>query len=122
MEFNQNVPSDDLFFSSYGEDWVEVAGVRYDEPVLLNFNEVEVLAQKEFGLASEADFSLALNEKPELIIVGCGQKQDFLHPRIVAYLAGHGIGVEVMTTPAACRTFNVLKSEGRKVWAWIWLK
>lgn len=121
MEFNQNVPSDDLFFSSYGNDWVEVAGARYEEPILLNFSEVTVLSQKEFALVSEADFAVALVNKPELIIVGCGQKQDFLHPRIVAYLAGEGIGVEVMTTPAACRTFNILKSEGRPVWAWIWL-
>ena len=62
----------------------------------------------------------AHNERPEVILVGTGDKQIFLHPRIAAQLAREGIGLESMNTAAACRTRMVLESEGRRVWAWLW--
>ncbi|RKW33319.1 MAG: rod shape-determining protein RodA, partial [Kingella sp. (in: b-proteobacteria)] len=33
----------------------------------------------------------------------------------------HGAALECMTTAAACRTYALLASEGRKVWAWLWV-
>lgn len=121
MEFNQNRPMDDLYFSAYGAGWVEVAGVRYFVPILLNFTAVQPLIQKDFYAVSEIDFAPALAALPELILIGCGEKQGFLHPKIVAQLLTARIGVEVMSTPALCRTYTILKDEGRKVWAWVWL-
>lgn len=53
--------------------------------------------------------------KPQLVIIGTGDKQQFPDPALYAALLEQGIGVEVMTTPAACRTYNILVSEGRLV-------
>jgi uncharacterized protein len=52
---------------------------------------------------------------PELIVLGTGARQRFPHPRLAAQLAGKRIGLEVMDTAAACRTYNILMAEGRKV-------
>ena len=53
--------------------------------------------------------------EPEVVLLGTGASQIFLPPELMMRFYGRGIGVEVMTTDAACRTFNVLVSEGRKV-------
>jgi uncharacterized protein len=53
--------------------------------------------------------------KPEVVLLGTGDKQRFVHPKhLQSFLTAH-IGVECMTTAAACRTFNILTAEGRKV-------
>ena len=52
---------------------------------------------------------------PELVLMGTGSRQVFPHPRLVFALQREGIGIEVMSTDAACRTYNVLAGEGRKV-------
>lgn len=56
---------------------------------------------------------VALN--PELVILGTGVRLRFPGPHVQAYFVQHGIGIEVMDTPAACRTYNILMSEGRNV-------
>ncbi len=51
---------------------------------------------------------------PELIVIGTGRWQRFPDRRVLSRLIRAGIGVEVMTTPAACRTYNVLVAENRR--------
>ncbi len=53
--------------------------------------------------------------RPEIVLLGTGRKQVMLAPRLMVEIYQRGIGLEVMTTAAACRTFNVLVSEGREV-------
>jgi len=52
---------------------------------------------------------------PELVILGTGRRQRFPRTELIAPLVRAGIGWEVMDTGAACRTFNVLVAEGRRV-------
>jgi uncharacterized protein len=51
----------------------------------------------------------------EILLLGTGRAQHFPPARLMAALARQGIGLEVMDTPAACRTYNVLMSEDRRV-------
>lgn len=53
--------------------------------------------------------------KPEVIILGTGETQQFPEPRLFAYCSQHGVGLEVMNNLAACRTYNVLTTEDREV-------
>jgi len=62
-----------------------------------------------------ADFAAVLALKPELVIFGSGASFRFPDPRIMAAFSQARIGFDVMDTPAACRTYNVLTSEGRIV-------
>jgi len=62
-----------------------------------------------------AHFEQALALQPELVIFGSGTRHRFIAPALVRCLIERGIGVETMNTAAACRTYNVLASEGRAV-------
>jgi len=53
--------------------------------------------------------------RPEIILLGTGELQQFPAREIYAAILSRGIGFEVMDTGAACRTFNVLVSENRRV-------
>jgi len=61
--------------------------------------------------ASHFEAILAL--QPELVIFGSGPRLKFVAPALMRALIDRRVGVETMDTPAACRTFNVLVSEGR---------
>jgi uncharacterized protein len=63
--------------------------------------------------AAALEAALALD--PQLVLVGTGTRQHFLHPRLTATLLSRGIGVEVMDNAACARTFNLLALEGRRV-------
>lgn len=56
-----------------------------------------------------------LDLQPELVLLGCGERQQFPSAQVQAACLSAGIGLEVMTNAAAARTFNVLAAEGRKV-------
>ena len=60
-------------------------------------------------------FEELIEFEPEVVILGTGEHLHFPHPSVTAELLTQGIGVEVMDTSAACRTYNVLLSEGRQV-------
>ena len=62
------------------------------------------------------DHFLTISElEPQLVILGTGEQQQFPKTELYATLLNQGVGVEVMSTPAACRTYNILVSEGRNV-------
>lgn len=62
-----------------------------------------------------ADVEAVLALEPEVILLGTGARQRFPHPAIARAVQSAGVGFEVMDTPAACRTYNVLVQEGRRV-------
>ncbi len=61
------------------------------------------------------DFAALIDLKPELVVFGSGAVFRFPERSIMAAFANARIGFEVMDTPAACRTYNVLMSEGRQI-------
>jgi len=62
-----------------------------------------------------AHFDAVLALQPELVIFGSGPRLRFIAPTLYRSLIERGIGIETMDTPAACRTYNVLATEGRSV-------
>jgi uncharacterized protein len=60
-------------------------------------------------------FDYFVTLKPEVLLFGTGAKQRFGHPHLYRNLLASGIGIEFMDTPAACRTYNILVAEDRKV-------
>jgi uncharacterized protein len=67
-------------------------------------------------------FESILPFQPELVIFGSGERLRFISPALYRCLIEHRIGFETMDTAAACRTFNVLANEGRKVLGALLLK
>ena len=65
----------------------------------------------------EAHFADIVAAAPEVVIFGSGPRLRFPHPALLRSLMAARIGVETMDTAAACRTYNVLAAEGRRVMA-----
>jgi uncharacterized protein len=76
--------------------------------------EVTGWARTRFEDLQREDFDALLAWSPELVILGCGRGTRFVHPSLTRALIEARIGVECMDTQAACRTYNVLVSEGRR--------
>jgi len=68
-----------------------------------------------FDALTESDFAALAALKPEVALFGSGATMRFPHPRLTRALTEARIGLEVMDTPAACRTYNILAAEGRRV-------
>lgn len=64
---------------------------------------------------SAVHFEQLVSLQPELVLLGSGLRQRLAPPVLVRALIERGIGFEAMDTAAACRTYNVLASERRKV-------
>lgn len=64
---------------------------------------------------TESLMMAALEEQPDILLLGTGLIQQFPSPAIMKPVAAAGTGLEVMDTAAACRTYNVLMSEDRHV-------
>ncbi|MEN8216733.1 MAG: Mth938-like domain-containing protein [Pseudomonadota bacterium] len=72
-------------------------------------------AVESFEMLEEAHFQALSALRPEVVLLGTGQKIRFPAPALLASLTNEGIGVEVMNTQAACRTYMILMAEGRAV-------
>ncbi len=68
-----------------------------------------------FDALTAAHFEQIEADRPDVVILGTGARQRFVHPRLIGALSARHIGVECMDSKAACRTYNVLMGEGRKV-------
>jgi uncharacterized protein len=109
-------------FSGYGPGYVAVNGVRYEQCVVVTPQAVSEWRVAGFESLAAGDFGFIEELRPEIVILGTGARQRFPGPELGKALASGGAGVEVMDTRAACRTYNILASEGRKVVAAIVLE
>jgi uncharacterized protein len=103
--------------NAYGPGSFRISGVTYNGSVLVLADRTELLAA-----GSVADLQpdhlaplMAAEVKPELLLVGCGKSIAPLPAPVRRELAAHRIGVELMDTGAACRTYHVLAAEQRRV-------
>jgi uncharacterized protein len=109
-------PGDIKLFTAHGSGHVMVNGERYDRSIVVLAEEVRSdWAVTRFEVLDEAHFDYFLPLKPDVLLLGTGEKQRFPHPRLYRALTDAGIGVECMDTPAACRTYNILVTEDRRV-------
>ncbi len=74
------------------------------------------------GKLDQSVFVELMDLPVEILLLGTGKKLRFPHPSISVSFRQKGIGLEVMDTPAACRTYNILLSEARKVAAAIFIE
>ena len=102
--------------SGLGPGWVRIGATEYRENLVLTPETIAVgWAPSGFEGLADADFEQMLSCKPEVVLFGTGSAIRFPHPRLTRALTDARIGLEVMDTPAACRTFNILAAEGRGV-------
>ncbi len=115
MKLHAAGPSPANTITGYGEDHVLVNGRRHDSSVIITADQVLAWDADVFDRLKREDFERLANLGVEIVLLGTGPRQRFPHPRLTAPLAAAGIGVEAMDLKAACRTFNILVAEERKV-------
>lgn len=116
MKITLEVPEGVNTVTAYGTGYVEINHERHEGTVLL-------LASGPVGHPDIAGFDALeaahldalLASDPEVVLLGTGERHRFPHPRLLAGLAERRLGLEAMNTGAACRTFNILVAEGRRV-------
>jgi uncharacterized protein len=116
MKFSLDQIDGNLLISGYGPGEVLVGGQRHVTSLLITPDGV----RPDWGPATVADIDgrhLAgvLEYRPELLILGTGERQEFPAARLFVDLMDAGVGYEIMDTAAACRTYNILLGEGRRV-------
>jgi uncharacterized protein len=121
MKFHLNAGEGNVF-TGYGDDYVRLGIVVYRENIVVTPDRiVSGWCPAGFEQLAEEDFAAIALLQPEIVLLGTGAKQRFPSPRLTRALVEARIGLDVMDTPAACRTFNILAAEERKVAAAILL-
>ncbi|NBT92225.1 MAG: hypothetical protein EBT37_06290 [Betaproteobacteria bacterium] len=102
--------------TGYGPGWVAINGQSVPHSVLLSsMGHQEAWACADFASLGPAHFGRIADWGAELVLFGSGERLRFPQPAWLAELYARRIGVETMDTQAACRTYNFLAAEGRKV-------
>ena len=106
----------------YGPGWVGIAsnGVaeKIEQSIVIGSGgEKFDWNCKRFEDLTESHFEMLATSRPELVVFGSGARLRFAPPALQRTLMQHRIGIETMDTLAACRTYNILAGEGRRVMA-----
>jgi len=115
MKLHASAPGGVHLVTAYGDDYVAVNGVRYEDSIVVLPERVVAWGGRSFAGLANDDFGFLASLKMEIVLLGTGARQRFPHPRLGAPLAQARIGLEVMDLQAACRTYNILVAEERKV-------
>jgi len=122
VKLHAAVPGSANTITGYGDDYVAVNGARHQSSVIVTAERVEPWRASEFDKLSSEDFEALKGLDVEIVILGTGPRQRFPHPKLTAPLTNARVGLEVMDVKAACRTYNILVAEARKVAAALLLK
>ena len=117
LDITPLVSKDKQMVQSYGIGQFNVSRIEFLGSIIVfpvrtvlwdveNFSQINLLKLKPI---------FAEEPKIELVLIGCGEKMQLLPPKLTADCREKGIILETMDTGAACRTYNVLISEGRRV-------
>ena len=109
---------DTLSINAHGPGWIAVNGQKWTvSTVVGSQGELYGWECEQWALLTPAHFDRLAESRPELVIFGSGTRLRFVSPALLRGLIERGIGIETMDTPAACRTYNILAGEGRRVLA-----
>jgi len=122
MKFSLETTADKNYIQSYGPDHIVITSdshsesVQITESIILGPEQIisDRAARTDLKL-DESDISLLKSLEPELVIFVSDPTISPLSPEIVVAFTADAIGIECMSLPAACRTYNLLVTEGRRV-------
>ena len=101
--------------TGYGDGYVLVNQARHAASLIVLPERIVTWSTPEFESLSRADFELLAGLDQEIVLLGTGARLRFPRPELTRPLAAARIGLEVMDLHAACRTYNFLMAESRKV-------
>ena len=110
MRLNEISYTDAKPVEGYGPGFFRVGGEVFEGPVIVGPS-----GTKGWGGYEDAASLLELQSQIDVLFVGTGAEVSHLPSALRDQLEEAGLGVEVMASPAACRTYNILLSEGRRI-------
>jgi len=116
MKFSEADSAGGHLIIGYGPGRILIGGRTYTRGLIVSPEHIDA----DWGPRNAKDlaaehFDALLTLDPQIIIVGTGKYQVFPDPGIYLAILQRGLGIDIMDTGAACRTYNILVSEGRKV-------
>ena len=116
VDLNLERPGDHHYIRSVSQRGIIIGDEIYTGPILVSARSILTSwppqTMDEF---QETHLQVIYELQPEVVLLGTGARHVILPPRLMVAFSQQDIGIEAMSTEAACRTFNVLVSEGRNV-------
>ena len=116
MQFSEVTSEESYIVTGYEPGTVGINRVAYTRSLILRPHAL----QEDWPVDAVGDLLVehlqpVLENPPEVLLIGTGEKQDFPDREVWRRLRREGLGVEIMDTGAACRTYNLIMAEGRDV-------
>ncbi|MGE4617446.1 MAG: MTH938/NDUFAF3 family protein [Gammaproteobacteria bacterium] len=116
MKFNLEDSPGSFRISAYAPGWIRVRNTLIESPCVITPTAIhEDLLPATLEAINASHFDSLLDLAPEIVIMGTGKQQVFIDYNFVQILGRQNVGLEFMDTGAACRSFNILISEGRAI-------
>jgi uncharacterized protein len=120
MKLSEDKPANSHIIRAYDTQSIDINGMIFRQSLVVSKQHlVTDWPVKSIAELNESTLAALLVIQPEVILIGTGMTLQFPHPQCYASLLNQGIGVEFMDSGAACRTYNILLGEERKVIAGI---
>lgn len=120
MDVTPLIGRDSQVIQSYAGGVFKISNERYDHPVIVSVDKTVLWNIGAVDHVSDLCIDsfnpiIDIKDDVDVVLLGCGATMDFLSTALRAEIKKAGINVDVMGTGAACRTYNVLMAEGRRV-------
>ncbi|WP_218814538.1 Mth938-like domain-containing protein [Rickettsiella endosymbiont of Dermanyssus gallinae] len=116
MELNLDSGEGQYHIRGYGDGFIQINDEKVDHSIIVSANKlIDPWPPQSLAELNPTHFLLLFDLKPEIVLLGTGLHSSFPDPALLADFYAKKIGIEIMSTAAACRTYAVLMAEGRKV-------
>lgn len=116
MELNLDSGEGQYHIGGYGDGFIQINDEKVDHSIIVSPNKlVDPWPPQSLAELTANHFLLLFDLKPEIVLLGTGSRLSFPDPALLADFYAKKMGIEIMDTAAACRTYSVLMAEGRKV-------
>jgi uncharacterized protein len=116
MDLSFQAPGEHHFIHSVSAEGIRVGERTYTQSLVISADQIRTdWPVQNFEDFESSHFELLFQLEPDLVLLGTGANQHFLSAELMMEFYQRGIGIEIMNTAAACRTFNVLVAESRRV-------
>ncbi|HEX6959719.1 MAG TPA: Mth938-like domain-containing protein [Ferrovibrio sp.] len=117
MDLLPRIPADRQVINAYGDGGFRITGKRWEEAVLVFPGQTIGWGVSSFAEISFESLTPIFSAEPavELLLLGCGPSIAFVPKPLRAAVRERGVVIEALDTGAACRTYNLLMGEGRRV-------
>ena len=122
MKFTEDLHGNILYIKQYQPTAIHIDDQQYSHSIVIKNNDVQKVSWNDPSQPLNDDLVTLLSDnQPELVIIGIGLNSAAINMRLAEPFLCAGIGCEVMPSDSACRTYNIVATENRKVNAIIYL-